>query len=267
MKVIVKLGGSLITKKDRPYTPRRKVIKRLSAEIEKAFIQGTRLVVVHGGGSYGHYEANKSIVEHGSLENRDVPRVTFAMSLLNNLVINSLISKNLPAISFPPHSICTNTCKKHVSETFNCDLTRILLSYHKGSIPVVYGDIVYGEKECPPAIISGDDLALKLSLMLQADRIVFAMDVDGIYRDPQIRGSLYKHVSIKDIPRILGEIKISEGPTDVTQGITGKLEKIYIYLKNERTPPRIYLVNGLKRNFLYKAIMGESVRGTIVERL
>ena len=52
--VLVKLGGSLITRKDRPDTARREVIARLAAEIAEAWprVAGS-LVLGHGSGSFG----------------------------------------------------------------------------------------------------------------------------------------------------------------------------------------------------------------------
>ena len=53
--VFLKLGGSLITEKSRPYTPRHDVIERLAREIERARGEGrgVRLLLGHGGGAVG----------------------------------------------------------------------------------------------------------------------------------------------------------------------------------------------------------------------
>ncbi|UCH38405.1 MAG: hypothetical protein JSV76_06030, partial [Candidatus Bathyarchaeota archaeon] len=49
---LLKLGGSVITNKEKPCTPNHSVIMRLAHEIKRANI--TPLVIVHGGGSFGH---------------------------------------------------------------------------------------------------------------------------------------------------------------------------------------------------------------------
>jgi isopentenyl phosphate kinase len=54
--VFLKLGGSLITDKDTPRSPRRDVLARLAAEILYAHRQRPQmqLVIGHGSGSFGH---------------------------------------------------------------------------------------------------------------------------------------------------------------------------------------------------------------------
>ncbi len=59
--VFLKLGGSLITDKKRPHTPRMDVIRRLAREIAAArnIRPDLQLVLGHGSGSFGHIPAEK----------------------------------------------------------------------------------------------------------------------------------------------------------------------------------------------------------------
>jgi isopentenyl phosphate kinase len=60
----LKLGGSLITDKDLPYTPRLDKLTRLAQEIKAALFSdrltgtqkqmGLKLILGHGSGSFGH---------------------------------------------------------------------------------------------------------------------------------------------------------------------------------------------------------------------
>ncbi|MFN3762874.1 MAG: hypothetical protein ACK4WK_06715, partial [Anaerolineae bacterium] len=58
-RVFLKLGGSLITDKSSPYTPRPEVIRRLAEEVREALEArpDLELVVGHGSGSFGHAAA------------------------------------------------------------------------------------------------------------------------------------------------------------------------------------------------------------------
>ncbi|MGD8543676.1 MAG: hypothetical protein PVG48_00980, partial [Candidatus Bathyarchaeota archaeon] len=60
---VLKLGGSVITNKEKPLTPNLSAIKRLANEISKANV--SRLVLVHGGGSFGHPIAKQYAIEKG----------------------------------------------------------------------------------------------------------------------------------------------------------------------------------------------------------
>ncbi|MBS7631517.1 amino acid kinase, partial [Candidatus Bathyarchaeota archaeon] len=61
--IILKLGGSVVTEKDKPVTPNKENIKRLSREIAEAG-EG-ELILIHGGGSYGHPVADEYNLSEG----------------------------------------------------------------------------------------------------------------------------------------------------------------------------------------------------------
>ena len=50
--ILIKLGGSIITNKEKPLSARRKTIENLSKSLRKI---DEPIIIVHGGGSYGHY--------------------------------------------------------------------------------------------------------------------------------------------------------------------------------------------------------------------
>ena len=59
--VLLKLGGSLITDKDTPYTPRLDKLKELALEIKTVLDSTPELLLIlgHGSGSFGHVAAKK----------------------------------------------------------------------------------------------------------------------------------------------------------------------------------------------------------------
>ena len=50
--ILIKLGGSVITNKSKPFTPRKTTINKIVSSFKKI---DESFVIVHGGGSYGHY--------------------------------------------------------------------------------------------------------------------------------------------------------------------------------------------------------------------
>ena len=100
---ILKIGGSVITDKKGELAPRTEVINRLAEEIQKASLRN--LILVHGGGSFGHPAAQKYGVKEGL--KKDAQKVGFAethhvMTVLNGLVMDSLVWHNIPALSVTP---------------------------------------------------------------------------------------------------------------------------------------------------------------------
>ena len=50
--ILIKLGGSIVTNKTKPESARRKTIDNILKQIKKI---NEPTILVHGGGSYGHY--------------------------------------------------------------------------------------------------------------------------------------------------------------------------------------------------------------------
>ncbi|MFC1789909.1 hypothetical protein ACFLZP_00275 [Patescibacteria group bacterium] len=69
--ILVKLGGSLITNKQKPFTQRPKTIARLVREIHQAKNKVNKLLIVgHGGGSYPHVPAKKFQTNQGVINKK-----------------------------------------------------------------------------------------------------------------------------------------------------------------------------------------------------
>ena len=65
--IIVKLGGSLITDKTKPFTARMEIIADLAQQIKEALDEDKNLslIIGNGGGSFPHYPAVKYQMNDG----------------------------------------------------------------------------------------------------------------------------------------------------------------------------------------------------------
>ena len=61
--IILKIGGSVVTDKDGELAAKTEVINRIAEEIKRADIDN--LILVHGGGSFGHPTAKKYGIKEG----------------------------------------------------------------------------------------------------------------------------------------------------------------------------------------------------------
>ena len=105
--IFLKLGGSLITKKDQPQTPRLEVISRLAHEIADVIHNhpGFRLLLGHGSGSFGHLIADQYQTHLGASSERDwrgFAQVWTVANRLNRMVVDALLDEGLPILSMPP---------------------------------------------------------------------------------------------------------------------------------------------------------------------
>ncbi len=144
--IFLKLGGSLITNKDKPYTVEEDTLNRIAAEIQQ-FLQdhpGTRLIIGHGSGSFGHTSAARFHTRQGVSSPEEwigFQQVCFDARSLNQIVLQTFQAAGIPAISFPPSTqvICDN----HEIQTW--DVSYIQRSLEHDLIPLIFGDTVLDE--------------------------------------------------------------------------------------------------------------------------
>ena len=258
---VLKLGGSVVTRKEKPLTPNLRAMKRLANEISKANV--SPLVLVHGGGSFGHPLAEQYRIKEGYKASSQImgfSKTHQAMTKLNKLIVDSLINHNIPAVEVQPSS-CIVTKVGRIQSMEERPLKKML---EMGFLPVLYGDAVL-DSEKGFAILSGDQLVSSLAINLNADRIIVGVDVNGLYTadpktDPSAR--LIQHVTLEELKNLEHKIEGSK-VTDITGGMFGKMFELTPAV--EHGIPTI-IVNATKPNRIYKALKGEKVVGTIVEK-
>jgi len=258
---VLKLGGSVITDKEKPLTPNLEAIERLADEIARANVSS--LILVHGGGSFGHHVAK----QYNLTENYGDPaQITGfsethrVMTKLNSLVMEALINHNINAVVVQPSS-CVITKAGRIQSMERKPLKRML---KMGIVPVLYGDAVL-DSEKSFAILSGDQLVSSLAINFGASRIIMGGDVDGLYtKDPKTNKSarFVQHVTLEELKTQKHDIERSKA-TDVTGGMLGKMHELIPAIEQNI---QALLVNATKPLRIYKALRGEEVIGTIIEK-
>lgn len=261
--VLVKLGGSLITDKRKPFTARLQVIKRLAKEIRAARVQKNfSLVIGHGGGSFPHqpaacFQTHKGFINKDSM--KGFALVQDAASRLNRIIVKAFLDAGENAVSVQPSAGAIARGGRIVF----WDLSVLKKLLEKGFTPIVYGDAAVDEKQgC--AIISTEEIFCFLAKKLGARRVVVAADVDGVFdRDPRSpNSSLVKKITPKMFPAFKPFLGASAG-ADVTGGMLHKTERL---VEIARAGIPSIIVNGLKPNRLRDALLGKKVVGTLITR-
>mgnify|MGYP001035698437 CR=1 FL=1 len=258
---ILKVGGSVITDKSKELDARMDVMNRLAEEIRKANIQS--LIIVHGGGSFGHPIAQKYAIKDGFKEENQ--RIGFAethhfMTVLNGLFMDALVWHNIPAVSIAPSS-CIITENARIKCFEDAPLKMLL---RMGFLPVLYGDTVLDTK-LGFTILSGDQQISTLATRLNAERIIVGVDVNGLYdSDPKIEknAKMFKHLTLEELKELQNKIGKPKA-YDVTGGMLGKVAELISAI--EHGIP-VTIVNAAKPNYIYRALKGEKVEGTLIEK-
>lgn len=130
---LIKLGGSLITNKQRPFTARLSLIEKLCQQIHKLREEeGLFLIVGHGGGSFPHYPASKYRTGEGVIGKeslRGIAEVQNAASKLNRIVVEQFIKVGENAVSFSLSSFMT---------TSNGDVKKVFFGSFGGQFETEY---------------------------------------------------------------------------------------------------------------------------------
>jgi isopentenyl phosphate kinase len=258
---VLKIGGSAITDKGEELKAHTQTIDRLADEIQRA--NKKKLVVVHGGGSFGHPSAQRNSIKEGFKNPSQL--LGFAethhfMTVLNGLVMDSLIMHNVPAVSITPSS-CITTESGRIRNFEDAPLRMLL---NMGFTPVLYGDAVTDTKQ-GFAILSGDQLVTALAAKFNTERIIIGVDVDGLCdADPKAEKNarLLTHVTLDELKKLQGKIS-KPASADVTGGMFGKITELVPAL--EKGIP-VTVVNATKPNIVYRALKGEKVEGTLMEK-
>jgi isopentenyl phosphate kinase len=257
----MKIGGSVITDKSTELTPQTQIMDRLAKETQEAGAKN--LIIVHGGGSFGHPSAQRNAIKEGFKNSNQI--MGFAethhfMTVLNGLVMDSLITHNLPAVTIMPSS-CMVTEDGRITSFEDRPLKMLL---RIGFLPVLYGDAVPDAK-LGFTVLSGDQLVSALATKLGAQRIIVGVDVDGLFDvDPKVekKARRFSHLSLDQLRQLQGNVGKSIA-CDVTGGMFGKVLELLPAL--EQGIP-VTILNATKPGRIYRALKGESIEGTLVEK-
>jgi isopentenyl phosphate kinase len=223
--VFLKLGGSLITDKSNPRTPRRDVIARLAREIRGVLEEmgGLRLVLGHGSGSFGHVPAKKYGTRqgvHSSEGWRGFTEVWYEAASLNRIVIEILYAEGLPVIAFAPSA----GVLAHDGQVESWEIRGLVAALEGGLIPVVFGDAVFDQLR-GGTILSTEDEFAHLARQLQPSRILLAGIDEGVWADFPDCTQLITEITPVNWAQILPSLGDSVA-TDVTGGMASKVREM-----------------------------------------
>jgi len=161
--VVLKLGGSLITDKNRPETLDDAALAAACDAVASALADGAvdRLVVVHGGGSFGHHHASEHGVSTtaGTADAGAVMDIHSAMTELNRAVLNRLHERDVPAV--PVHPLSLSARLEGPDGDLDLPLSSTATLLGEGFVPVLHGD---GVATAGPASPSSPETSLSSSL-------------------------------------------------------------------------------------------------------
>ena len=245
--ILIKLGGSIITNKQKPLSPRRKTIDKILKEIGKI---KEPVIIVHGGGSYGHYWSVKYDMhtKPAKTSPKGVAIVKNSMVTLNKIILDSAVKNRINSYCLPPTDFMSgNKAIKSKILTIN-DISK------SGLTPITFGDALwFGQKKS--YILSGDVIMTTIGKILKPRLSLFVLDVDGVYSDLKTKKLIH------DFKKEKPEIKNNK--MDVTGGMTRKITEANNMAK---AGLKIFFVNGNKPKRITDAVSGKRFEGTLFRK-
>jgi isopentenyl phosphate kinase len=257
----LKLGGSLITDKSQPHTPRLDVLKRLAEEVASASRRedGLQLLVGHGSGSFGHVPAHRYNTMEGVRSQagwRGFVEVWREAAALDHLVIDAFSRAGLPVMAFPPSA--SLIARDRQVEAW--DLSPIALAIQAGIIPVVYGDVIF-DLQRGGTIFSTEDLFDHVAHQLRPRRILLAGQEQGVWADYPSCTDLVGEITPENLAQVAPSLGASAA-TDVTGGMLTKVEHS-LRLTQAIPGLQVRIFSGATPGLVEKALTGEPV-GTLI---
>lgn len=253
--ILIKLGGSIITDKNKAYTTKPEVIKRLAKELRKC---KNPFILAHGSGSFGHTSAVKYGGKKGYKSKEGIAKVARDAMEINRIVMDILVAEGLPAVSFRPMSMILTNEGKMTNSFFES----IEIAFKQGLIPVVYGDVVW-DKKWKSTIYSGETILNKIGIYLKdkgykMTKIIQVGETDGVYDDKKNTIAQISKSSWPSIKKFVNKLTVK----DVTGGMVHKIEDA---LMMASLGIETLLINGNRKNELTNALLGKKVEGTLIK--
>lgn len=262
--VFIKIGGSLITDKNKQFTLKRKALEKICEEVKLAQEKTNKLLVIgHGGGSFPHVLAKKYKTHLGIISKksyRGIAEVQNVAAKLNRVVVENLIETGLDAVSINPLS-CYLTESGEPIKIF-LEPIKKLLEFEM--LPVLYGDVVLDtERGCcilsTERVLGGLALALKKEGFL-IEKIIHCGKTNGVLDE---EGKTIPLITPENSERYKKMIGSSEG-IDVTGGM---MHKVHQALKLAEKGIPSLIIDGINQGILSKAVLGERVLGTEIKQV
>lgn len=261
MLYFLKLGGSLITYKNKPHSPRKRTLHRIATELKMVLEKNPdiELIIGHGSGSFGHVPARLYNTRNGVFTRNEwigFIEVWSEAAALNKIVCDVLNLAGLPIISFPPSSMVIAEKQK----IKNWEISPIKQALQSHLIPVIYGDVIFDLIQ-GGTILSTEELFFYLAPHLHPKKILIAGIEEGVWETFPDRKKLIRKITRTNFSKIKQSLTGSTA-IDVTGGMLTKVATM-LSLVNQMPSLEVMIFSGDKPKNIINALIGQTQGTTI----
>lgn len=209
---------------------------------EKSF-DLSNFVVVHGAGSFGHFQASRSGVHKGGLH-LPVVKAGFvatriSVTSLNLEIVRALAREGIPSVGMSPFASGWSTSDRNFA---SADISQVAKAVQSGFVPVLHGDAVFDDiQDC--TILSGDVIIRHLAEQLKPKYVVFLTDVFGVYDRPPTDADavLLREIAVDEggswsivkpaLQKLNNQVEFTVAAHDTTGGMITKISEAAMIAK------------------------------------
>jgi len=261
---IIKIGGSLITNKAKPFTLNNENLQVVVHEIFaiKQIKPDLRLILINGNGSFGHNTAHKFGTHQGFQDEQG--RLGFCWlqkdtAQLNRILVNQLVEKQIAAVSFAPGNVFWAKNQQY----FHQDLSILENYLTRNFVPVLYGEAILDLKlNC--TTISSDVILYLLARYFthhskfNLNHIINAGNYPGVLDEQQQVISRINHHNFAKIKKYFYKSQ----QTDISGAMETKIREL---LKIAKLNLSTVIIDGSKPGNLQKVLSNQEFVGTVVD--
>lgn len=254
---VIKIGGSLITYKNGYCSPNISKIEEYSKVIKKIY-KDNKFIIVLGGGSFGNAVPFKyNISDKYSSNIIDIAEMTTKMFEWVSIFSNTLRKNYIPAYPFQASSLILST--KNTIESTYFEVLSEATEY--GMIPVISGDLVFGQKNKDFHIFSSDYIPLALRREFKIERFISLTDVDGLKKSLNDEG-IIEEINDKNYKKFYNFAKKSNSQ-DFTGGMETKIKSLLNLAHNNID---CFIVNGTEPEILLDFYENKNIMCTSIKK-
>jgi acetylglutamate kinase len=250
---VVKIGGEVIANKQN--------LKMLSQDIALLHNVGIKVIVVHGGGKYlTSLMKGKAKFIQGLryTDAKTLKKAKKAFGTVNKILVDQIRADKEPSLGIPGYKLAL-AIKKHiggkdlgfVGQIKEIKTSPILSQLKKSKILVI--SPLAKDSSGQTLNVNADELATHISSSLNAKKIIFITNVDGVLKS----GKLISELSSSQASNLIKKGIISGGMLPKVRACTRALSK---GVKNA------HIINGKKTHSLLKEIFTDSGIGTMIRK-
>ncbi len=254
--VYVKLGGSFITYKEKPFSINYEALEK-TIEILYNVRDKVKLILGNGGGSFAH-----TVVKAYKGKN---PVLTLTMCQnstrkLNTIIVNYLVSHGIQATSIQTSAVIIEE-----NTTYRVFPDPISFALRNNIIPVLYGECIFSTNTIYK-IVSTEEVFKILARHFKPQHIVLLTDVEGVYTcNPSTcsEAKLIRYIGNDNLEQVLETLE-STSASDATGSIYGKV--LLMSKLSRELNVKIYIVSGFNVEEAINAILGKEPNiGTVID--